>query len=681
MKLTTINSDMDVNEMSETYETITKDIMDLHAPLCTKTVKGDSMKPWYNEEIHEARMVRRKLERQYLKSGLTVHKLMYQEQSASVVHRIKCSKSLYYQDKLASADVKETYKLINGLICPNTGDTLPPSTSDEALATRFVQFFQDKVNRIRSELDVACPTELLQVAPPTPPPSLSKFEVQTQEDIAKIVSKCATKSCSLDNIPTSLLKNDSVFHTVLPILTTMVNKSLSSGQFPDSLKQAQVVPLLKKSGLDISDLKNYRPVSNIPFLSKVVEKVIAQQINDHLTRHGLHDEKQSAYKRGCSTETALLRIKADIDHILDDGDGVLLVLLDLSAAFDTIDHGILLQRLATEVGLNDKALAWVESYLTGRRQAVHINGCISKAVPLRIGVPQGSVLGPLLFLIYLLPLKRVIEYHHTSRHGFADDTQLYAQLCLKNPVMCASQIDKMQECLSDVRQWMLTNKLKLNDSKTEVLVIAAKSNIKLTESIKVKIGEEVISPTPVACNLGATLDNTMSMECQISSVTRKVYYNLRRIAKIKQYLTPSACANAINSTVISRLDFHNGLLLGLPAKALSRLQLAQHNAARVLTGTKRAEHITPVLQKLHWLPVQQRVAFKVLTTIQKALHSPTAPAYLAELLPLYRPVVPLGHQLMSGLSKSTECITSMELVLLMCLVQKCGMNSLQNSDV
>lgn len=203
--------------------------------------------------------------------------------------------------------------------------------------------------------------------------------------------------------------------------------------------------------------------------------------------------------------------------------------------------------------------------------------------------------------------------------------------------MCASQIDKMQECLSDVRQWMLTNKLKLNDSKTEVLVIAAKSNIKLTENIKVKIGEEVISPTPVACNLGATLDNTMSMECQISSVTRKVYYNLRRIAKIKQYLTPSACAHAINSTVISRLDFHNGLLLGLPAKTLSRLQLAQHNAARVLTGTKRAEHITPVLQKLHWLPVQQRVAFKVLTTIQKALHSPTAPAYLAELLPLYRP--------------------------------------------
>ena len=449
--------------------------------------------------------------------------------------------------------------------------------------------------------------------------------------------KCANKSCSLDNIPTSLIKNETVLQSVIPALTSLINKSFATGKFPDSLKQAQVTPLLKKSGLDVSDLKNYRPVSNIPFLSKVIEKVIAKQLNDHLTRHHLHDELQSAYKKGCSTETALLRIKSDIDHILDEGDGVLLVLLDLSAAFDTIDHSILLQRLHDEVGLRDQALDWINSYLSQRTQAVHINGSVSQAVALSIGVPQGSVLGPLLFLTYLLPLKRVIESHHMPRHGFADDTQLYSRLSLKKPTSCESQVQTMQDCLADVRGWMTTNKLKLNDSKTEVLVISSKANAKHTENIKIKIGEEVITPSPVAKNLGATLDNIMSMERQVSSVTRSVYFNLRRISKIKSYLTQSACANAIHATVTSRLDFNNGLLLGIPTNTLSRLQIAQNNAARLLTGAKKSDHIKPVLYNLHWLPVQQRVTFKILTTIHKAIHSVTAPAYLTELLSIYQP--------------------------------------------
>ena len=449
--------------------------------------------------------------------------------------------------------------------------------------------------------------------------------------------KCANKSCSLDNIPTSLIKNETVLQSVIPALTSLINKSFATGKFPDSLKQAQVTPLLKKSGLDVSDLKNYRPVSNIPFLSKVIEKVIAKQLNDHLTRHHLHDELQSAYKKGCSTETALLRIKSDIDHILDEGDGVLLVLLDLSAAFDTIDHSILLQRLHDEVGLRDQALDWINSYLSQRTQAVHINGSVSQAVALSIGVPQGSVLGPLLFLIYLLPLRRVIEQYEVARHGFADDTQLYNRLNLRNTSSCELQVKTMQDCVADIRIWMMVNKLKLNDSKTEVMVVTKKNHTELVKNIRIKIGEEIITPKPVAKNLGATLDCVLSMEHQVNAVTRSMYFNIRRIAKIKRHLTPEACAKAINATVTSRLDYHSGLLLGLPDKTIRKLQIAQNNAARLLTGTGRREHITPVLQHLHWLPVRQRITFKIMTTIQKTLHSATAPTYLKELCTVHEP--------------------------------------------
>ena len=417
---------------------------------------------------------------------------MFEELSHAVVLKIKHSKSSYYQEKLASANSKETFSLINGLMNCSGSPSLPTSTSDHDLAESFVQCFQQKVLNIRKQLDDTCVPGSLNVEQPATPPPLCEFRSQTQEDIGKIISQCATKSCSLDTIPTSLLKEDQVLQTVLPSITDIINRSLATGVFPDCLKQAQVMPLLKKNGLDTNDFKNYRPVSNIPFVSKVIEKVVAKQLTNHLTQHNLHDKMQSAYKRGTSTETALLRIKADIDRILDEGDGVLVVLLDLSAAFDTIDHDILLQRLQEEVGLQQIALQWVRSYLANRRQAVHINGSVSQSVNLSIGVPQGSVLGPLLFLVYLLPLKLVIEKHSVPRHGFADDTQLYHRLSLKNTSVCEKQVRIMEQCLSDVRIWMKANKLKLNESKTEVLVIASKNNIKFADNINVKIGNEVI---------------------------------------------------------------------------------------------------------------------------------------------------------------------------------------------
>ena len=636
--LVAVTSDMDVNTIASNYVHVTRDVMDKHAPLRKITIKGGTNKSWYNDDIHEARVERRRLERQYKKSGLQVHKELWERQSQLVIHKIKECKQLYYQDKLGkNSDSNQTFALINGLMNCNSGPTLPTSSSDQHLADAFVQYFKEKVASIRTALDQTHKDRDIQVISETSPPTLCHFESQTQEDILKIIKKCATKSCSLDSIPTTLLKNKHVLYTVLPTLTSMINSSITSGVFPECLKQAQVTPLIKKQGLDANDFKSYRPISNLPFLSKVIEKVISHQINRHLSENNIHDQLQSAYKKGTSTETALLRIKADIEHVLDDGDGILLVLLDLSAAFDTIDHGILLQRLKDNVGLHDTALQWMRSYLTNRKQAVCIHDCTSRSVDLSIGVPQGSVLGPLLFLIYILPLKQVIEKYSVWRHGFADDTQIYNRLSLKNENKCADQIDVMEQCLSDIRSWMLTNKLKLNESKTEVIVIANRSNIKLSGNIKVKIGEEVISPKQMVRNLGGTFDSMLSMEKHVNIVAKNAYYHLRRLAKIRHFLTKDACAAAINATVTSRLDFHNGLLLGTSEKFLRKLQLVQNSAARLLTGTNKREHITPVLQSLHWLPISHRIQFKVLVTIHKALYSDTAPAYVVELCTKYKP--------------------------------------------
>jgi len=615
----------------------------------TMTLKGEVKKQWYDTDIHEARKKRRQLERKYRKTKLEIHRQMFKDQSQAVVALINQSKTVFFQQKLESANSKDTFKLVKGLLQPNMEAALPSSSSDQALADNFVTYFRDKVQTIRNGLDEQNQTPHHDnEAMTTQAPALSCFMQQTADSLAKIIQGCAPKSCSLDPMPTTLMKNEHVLDAVIPSLTALINKSLADGKVPQCWKQAQVTPLLKKSGLDINDYKNYRPVSNIPFISKVIEKVVAKQLTNHLRQHNLHDHLQSAYKQGCSTESALIKIKADMDMMIDQGDGILLVLLDLSAAFDTIDHRILLDRLQHHVGITGVALDWVQSYLTDRRQAVHIGSSISCQVPLSIGVPQGSVLGPLLFLIYILPLGKIIEGHNIKRHGFADDSQLYCRLPLKDFQASLHEVRKMEECLAEVRDWMLQNKLKLNDSKTECMILTSKWNNKHPiKRTSMCIGDETILPAECVRNLGAFLDHNLTMERQINSVVRSVYYHLRGISRIRRHLNTSACARVIHACVTSRLDFHNGLLAGIADKHLSRLQVAQNNAARLLTGTRKSDHITPVLIQLHWLPVRERIAYKILTTIHSALHSPNAPSYLQECFIIYKPA--------RNLRSSTDC--------------------------
>ena len=210
----------------------------------------------------------------------------------------------------------------------------------------------------------------------------------------------------------------------LPHLTSIINSSLRSGTVPDCHKSALITPLLKKPNLDPENLKNYRPVSNLPFLSEILEKIVLSQLKEHLLSNNLLDPKQSAYREFHSTETALLKVTNDILLSGDEGKVSVLTLLDLSAAFDTIDHSILCNRLNFNFGMCGIVLDWFKSYLTNRSQAVLIHGNTSNFNPLNFGVPQGSVLGPVLYTLYARPLGSVIRPYEINNHMFADDTQL-----------------------------------------------------------------------------------------------------------------------------------------------------------------------------------------------------------------------------------------------------------------
>ena len=216
------------------------------------------------------------------------------------------------------------------------------------------------------------------------------------------IKESPSKTCSLDPCPTHIVKQ--CIDILLPSLTKLVNFSLKNGIFPNPFKQAIVTPLLKKSTLSKEDLKSYRPVSGLSFLSKLVERIVAAQIRSHMDSHDLGNTFQSAYKVGHSAETALLCIKNEIHLSLSKGMPTALVLLDLSAAFDTIDHDTLLSCLSSRFGFVGSALKWFRSYLQDRFQSVKIGSSLSNLFKLKFGVPQGSVLGPLLFSLYTTPL-------------------------------------------------------------------------------------------------------------------------------------------------------------------------------------------------------------------------------------------------------------------------------------
>jgi hypothetical protein len=416
----------------------------------------------------------------------------------------------------------------------------------------------------------------------------------------------------------------------------MVNLSFEDSSMPAQLKMALLSPLLKKLTLDSDILKNFRPVSNLTYVSKLIERIVAVRFTEHMQKNNLHEKYQSAYTKHTSTETAVTKVYDAILKALDDKQCAVLVLLDLSAAFDTVDHSILLKRLEKRTGITGDALQWFKSYLSDRTQAVNINGVKSTSHILTYGVPQGSVMGPYMYVAYVLPLGDILRKHGMSFHIYADDTQMYVSFDLKKDGDLERNIKKLEECIAEIRVWMRQNFLKGNDEKTEVLFLGSATNISRLSQPAINIGDHDVESTKSVRNLGAIFDETMSMENHVNNVCRAAHMHLRNIGRIRRYLTQEAAEVLVHSFVSTKLDYMNALLVGLPGKLLKKLQKVQNLAARIVTKTKRTDHITPILKKLHWLPVCQRIEYKILMLTYKALNG-LAPDYIKDMLVPYVP--------------------------------------------
>jgi hypothetical protein len=618
------------------YDSVLRELMDMHAPARTVSITVRPGAPWFNFDVREARRDYRRLERQWKKSHLTTHLEMMHKQRNRLTLVRRQAKIDYYEEKVNSASTPRELSLItNSLLQKKTEIVLPSTTDDMLLAEKMADFFDAKIATIRSGIN-----------PPAADPSagsstseidhapLSIFTPATEEEIIKIIQKSPCKSSNLDPIPTWLLKK--CLPALAPVLTALVNLSLSTSQVPIILKEAVITPLLKKPSLDPETLKNYRPVSNLTYLSKLIERAIARRIQDHCVASSITNRFQSAYKCHHSTETALIRVHNDIMQAVDKEGGAILVLLDLSAAFDTIDHHLLLDHLKHHMGITDQALQWLTSYLQERSQRVRIRESVSSPHRLLYGVPQGSVLGPLLFTMYTHPLSSIVSHHHLAHHFYADDTQLYISFSPRSSTSLSDSVELIEAAVTDIKQWMDAHYLKLNEDKTEIIIIKRPS-LRSSPSIStLNICGCDVSPSPSARDLGVVFDSCFGLEGHVAAVCKTAFYHLHSIWKVRKFLSEDATRGLVQAHVISRLDYCNALYYGIPITLRNRLQRVQNAAARVIVCAKKSDHISPILQRLHWLPVEHRVQFKIEMLTYKTLHG-LAPPYLEDLISEYVP--------------------------------------------
>ena len=614
-----------VNDFLNSVTSNVLNVLDTIAPLKVKMVKNKQKAPWRNNDsVRAQKRECRKAERKWRKLKLQVQKEIYKEKLYVYNLILSRTREQFFSEIIGSCsnNSRVLFATVNRLTNPPA--QLPLELMSTSKCNEFAVFFNDKVQGIKNA--IVSTTQIITLKPPKHL-ELTHFAPVTDKTVQEIITSLSSSTCCLDVLPTRFLK--SVLSSLLAPLTHIVNMSLQSGTFPRALKTAVIKPLLKKSSLDATVLNNYRPISNLPFLGKILEKVVYQQLTEFLLINNSLDVFQSGFRPHHSTETALIKVTDDIRMNTDMGKASVLILLDLSAAFDTVDHGILLQRLEDWVGITGTALNWLKSYLEDRKYFVEIGNCVSDHMALTCGVPQGSILGPLLFNLYMLPLGQLICSNNVSYHNYADDTQIYVSLTAGE----YGPVESLCHCIQQISVWMQNNFLQLNSDKTEIIVFGPQ---KQRESVSCHLQSLALKPTNQVRNLGVIMDSDLNFNSHIKSITSAAFYHLKNIAKIKGIVSKPDLERLIHAFVSSRLDYCNGLLTGLSKRGVKQLQYIQNAAARVLTRTRKYDHISPVLRSLHWLPVAQRIDFKAALLVYKSLHG-LAPKYICDMLVPYEP--------------------------------------------
>ena len=630
-----------MEEAVKVWEELFMEVINNHMPIRHKRVKNRSC-PWMCPEIIELIKDRdkqknkaRKVKIELLKTQEESTKIELKEKHEKLWNKYrklrnhvtlkirKCKRS-YFSDKLASAKTSsEMWNVLKSVLPHSSSNSSQhkSSNSDGSEANVFNQYFANIGSELASNIPSASnqsQTSFQVDSSSSSTQTSPKFSFQTvsEDEVSNLISSMENKkSVGVDGISMHMLKISAP--AIVPCLTYLFNKSLSVGDFPLRWKQAKIIPL-HKSG-DKTLPCNYRPIAILPSVSKILEKIAGKQFSDFLKSRNILSDKQSGFRQKHSTVTALTRVSDDWLNASDNGKYTGAVLIDMKKAFDTVDISILLKKIM-RAGAQGSSLAWFESYLTNRQICTYFCSEMSEFVDVNYGVPQGSILGPLLFTLYIDDIVQQVE--HCDLQLYADDTILYYS---HEDVNCIDYF--LNSDLKRIHDWMCSNKLSLNVDKTECILFGTRSMLTKRKNLNVQISGKLIQCKEAVKYLGVIIDQELKWNDHIEYLCKRISKLVNFLGRLRVFINEHNLKLIYRTIILPLFDYADVVYDSSNLKYTDRLQKLQNRAGRIILGINPYKHISnhELHQLLNWESLKSRRVKHTVSLVYKSLNNLSAP--------------------------------------------------------
>ena len=622
----------DINVVINNWSNLFSSTIDKHAPLTEMRV-SEKYCPWINRNLKDLMQTRDRLKKAATKAKSQLLMDSYRQVRNKVNSMNNQLKKQYFTDRIAACqgNMKDSWKAINELLNKRSKSSNIDCLKDSGTETVRNKDISDAMNSFFCNIG----KELADKIDPVPNPLLTgDYEINKNKtvfnfktiEVREIREAFAniktTKGFGTDNISSYFLK------LALPLiensLAHLFNTSIQTSQFPDSWKVARVTPIFK--GGDKTEKSNYRPISVLPVISRLFEKLVYDQLYQYMTDNDLLSPNQSGFRRLHSTLSCLLKNTDDWYSGLDLGQLVGLVFIDLKKAFDTVDHDILCEKLQM-YGVCQRELSWFRSYLSNRKQFCRVNGVCSGLDDIEVGVPQGSCLGPLLFLIYINDLPQAVKGSTVSM--YADDTSLCHQASSMTQLNGAINND-----LAKLDTWLQGNKLSLNVAKTHSMLVTTKQkqNVlkRADQNFELNIRGNDLDVVLQTKYLGIEIDSSLDWKEQIKAISTKASRAIAFLKHAKKYLPMETLKTLYTSIVEPHFRYCCSVWGCCGVTGINQLQKLQNRAARILTNSSFDAPGGPLIEKLGWKTISQLINIESKTMVFKSLNE-LAPQYLGSL--------------------------------------------------
>jgi hypothetical protein len=596
----------DPEEQLQHFNSIVLWLLDLHAPL-RRFVKKDVTNPWYSFDIERAIVERNIAYRVWKRRRTVADRERYKVQRRQVNFLVREAKRQYMKKFLdPSLPSRLLWRNLDKIGAKNTTDNNILYTPDQ-----LNDYFTSRTPAASRHTDAANP------------PGLDDFSFCNTYDLEvfNALHQIKSNAVGMDGVPIRFLKI--ILPYILPYVTHIFNTVLTTSTFPATWKISKITPLAKSN--DPGALSDYRPISILPAISKALEVIIRRQIMNHVDNKGLLSRCQSGFRQNHSTATALLKITNDLLIASENKLLSVLVLLDFSKAFDSVDHDLLCYKLTNQYGFTSSATSLIRSYLSGRMQCVCVDGVNSEFLPINAGVVQGSVLGPILFSLFINDIVQRIRF--STCHMYADDVQLYISSTPSDISTCVAHIN---EDLDSIWRWSQENYLSINPAKSQAMLINSRS-LTTAGAPTIHMGNNTIYYCEKVKNLGLIMNQHLSWEDHVARTCSSVFYTLRRLWPMAHFTPTETRRRLVVSLIVPQFLYCDVIFAKSSARLRERLKITFNACARYIYGISRFQHISEYTNKILGMPLDIYYDWRICCMMHRLIEG-RGPEYLSDLL-------------------------------------------------